>query len=97
MSELKDLERRAKTEPNAAMDMAERLLLGIDMKPDQKAAYKMVQQAARLGHADGRRAWVYVTAAGIGARRIRMRRCKCSPNWRRRTGSRRCSSPSSTT
>ena len=66
MSDLKDLERRAKTEPNAAMDLAERLLLGIDVKPDQKAAYKMIQQAARLGHEDGRRAWVYLTAAGIG-------------------------------
>ena len=66
MSELKDLERRAKTQPNAAMDMAERLLLGIDTKADQKAAYGMVQQAAQLGHADGRRAWVYLTAAGIG-------------------------------
>ena len=66
MSDLKDLERRARTEPNAAMDMAERLMLGIDVKPDQKAAYRMVQQAARLGHEDGRRAWVYLTAAGIG-------------------------------
>ena len=66
MSDLADLERRAKTEPNVAMDVAERLLLGIDTKPDQKAAYKMVQQAARLGHPDGRRAWVYLTAAGIG-------------------------------
>ena len=53
MSELKDLERRARTEPSAAMDMAERLMLGIDMKPDQKAAYRMVQQAARLGHGTG--------------------------------------------
>lgn len=66
MSDLEDLERRAKTEPNAAMDMAERLLLGIDVEPDQKAAYRMVQHAARLGHEDGRRAWVYLTAAGIG-------------------------------
>lgn len=66
MSDIKDLERRARTEPNAAMDMAERLMLGIDVEPDQKAAYRMVQQAARLGHEDGRRAWVYLTAAGIG-------------------------------
>ena len=66
MTDLADLERRAKSEPNAAMDMAERLLLGIETKPDQKAAYKMVEQAARLGHPDGRRAWVYLTAAGIG-------------------------------
>ena len=66
MADLKDLERRAGADPSAAMDMAERLLLGIDTKPDQKAAFKMVQQAARLGHPDGRRAWVYLTAAGIG-------------------------------
>ena len=68
MSDLQDLELRAQTEPNAAMDMAERLLLGIETKPDQKAAYKMIQQAARLGHPDGRRAWVYMTNAGIGRR-----------------------------
>ena len=66
MTDLADLEQRASTEPNAAMDLAERLLLGIETKPDQKAAYRMVQQAARLGHPDGRRAWVYLTAAGIG-------------------------------
>jgi prolyl 4-hydroxylase len=66
MTDLSDLKQRATTQPNAAMDLAERLLLGIDMKPDQKGAYKMVQQAARLGHEDGRRAWVYLTAAGIG-------------------------------
>jgi len=66
MTDIKALERRAKSEPGAAMDLAERLLLGIDMKADQKAAYKMVQHAARLGHPDGRRAWVYLTAAGIG-------------------------------
>jgi prolyl 4-hydroxylase len=66
MSDFADLRRRAASEPGAAMDMAERLLLGIDVKPDQKAAYKMVQQAARLGHEDARRAWVYMTNAGIG-------------------------------
>jgi prolyl 4-hydroxylase len=66
MSDFRDLELRAQTEPDAAMDMAERLLLGIETKPNQKAAYKMVQQAARLGHPDGRRAWVYLTNAGIG-------------------------------
>ena len=66
MTDLADLKTRAKTEPDAAMDLAERLLLGIDMKPDQKAAYEMAQRAARLGHPDGRRAWVYLTAAGIG-------------------------------
>lgn len=66
MSELKELERRAKADPNAAMDLAERLMLGIDTKPNQKAAYEVIKQAARLGHEDGRRAWVYMTHAGIG-------------------------------
>ncbi len=66
MSELADLKERARTQPNAAMDLAERQLLGIGMKPDQKAAYRTIQRAAKLGHEDGRRAWVYMTAAGIG-------------------------------
>ena len=66
MTELADLEKRAKTDGSAAMDLAERRLLGIGCEPDQKAAYRVVQQAARLGHQDGRRALVYVTAAGIG-------------------------------
>ena len=66
MSDLTDLEARATTDPTAAMILAEHLLLGIDTRADQKAAYRMVQQAAKLGHPDGRRAWVYLTAAGIG-------------------------------
>ena len=66
MTDIKDLERRAKADPVAAMDLAERLLLGIDTKPDQKAAYRAVQQASSLGLEDGRRALVYLTAAGIG-------------------------------
>ena len=48
--------------------MAERLLLGIDIEPDQAAAYRMVRQAAKLGQEDGRRAWVYLTHAGIGTK-----------------------------
>ena len=68
MTDLAELERRAETDGVAAMQMAERLLLGIDTKPDQSAAYQMVQQAARLGHEDGRRAWVYLINAGIGTR-----------------------------
>jgi len=66
MNDIKELEQRAKTDPDAAMNMAERLLLGVDVKPNQKASYHMVQQAARLGHPDGRRAWIYMTNAGIG-------------------------------
>jgi prolyl 4-hydroxylase len=66
MSDLSELEQRAKSSATAAMDLAERRLLGIDCKPDQRAAFRAVEQAARLGHEDGRRAWVYLTAAGIG-------------------------------
>jgi prolyl 4-hydroxylase len=66
MTDIQAIEQRAKVDGGAAMDMAERLLLGIEVKPDQKASYKMVQQAARLGHPDGRRAAVYMTNAGLG-------------------------------
>lgn len=66
MSLISDLEDKAKTDGNAAMDLAERRLLGIGCKPDQKASFAAVLQAARLGHEDGRRAWVYLTNAGIG-------------------------------
>lgn len=66
MSGMADLEARAKTSGTAAMELAERRLLGIGCKPDQRAAFAAVRQAARLGQEDGRRAWVYLTAAGIG-------------------------------
>lgn len=66
MTPLSELEQRAKTDGDAAMDLAERRLLGIGCAPDRKAAYQVVRQAAKLGHPDGRRAWVYLTAAGIG-------------------------------
>jgi prolyl 4-hydroxylase len=71
MTDIKAIEQRAKTDGAAAMEMAERLLLGVEVKPDRKASYKMVQQAARLGHPDGRRAWVYMTNSGLG--------CKADP------------------
>jgi len=45
---------------------AEARLMGDIGAPDAKAAYALVEQSARLGHSDGRRAWVYLTAAGIG-------------------------------
>ncbi len=68
MAELRDLEKRAETDGGAAMALAEHRLLGIDCKADQRAAFAAVKQAARLGHPDGRRAWVYLTAAGIGTK-----------------------------
>ena len=66
MNDLADLETRAKSNGTAAMDLAERRLLGIGCKPDQRAALAAVELAAGLGNEDGRRAWVYLTAAGIG-------------------------------
>jgi prolyl 4-hydroxylase len=68
MSEFSDLVERAKTSPAAAMDVAERRLLAIGCPYDARRAYADVQQAARLGDPDGRRAWVYLTAAGIGVK-----------------------------
>ena len=66
MSDLADLQARAASDGDAAMALAEHYLLGIGCAPDQQAAYRAVEQAARLSHQDGRRAWVYLTAAGIG-------------------------------
>ena len=66
MSDLTDLASRARTCPEAAMNLAEHHLLGIETRPDSGKALEAVRQAAALGHPDGRRAWVYLTAAGIG-------------------------------
>src|SRR5687767_8469026 len=66
MNDLAGLKQRATTDGDAAMALAERYLLGIGCSPDRRAAYETVAHAARLGHQDARRAWVYLTAAGIG-------------------------------
>ena len=66
MSVISDLQEQSKTDGNAAMSLAERLLFGIDCQPNSRAAFEAVQQAARLGHSDGKRAVVYLTEAGIG-------------------------------
>ena len=66
MSDLADLERRAKTDGEAAMVLAEARLFGDFGPPDRAGAYAAVKQSAALGFEDGRRAWVYLTAAGIG-------------------------------
>lgn len=50
----------------ALLARAEAVLMGDYGAPDAKAAYALVEQSARLGHPDGRRAWVYMTASGIG-------------------------------
>lgn len=66
MSAIDDIARRGQNDGGAAMDMAERTLLGIETAPDSREAYRWIEHAARLRHEDGRRAWVYLTAAGIG-------------------------------
>ena len=66
MSDLADLEWRAKTDGEAAMALAEARLFGDFGPPDRAGAYAAVKQSAKLGFEDGRRAWVYLTAAGIG-------------------------------
>ncbi len=66
MSDLKDLERRAASDGAAALSLAEARLMGDGGAPDAAGALAMVEQAASLGNEDARRAWVYMTAAGIG-------------------------------
>lgn len=66
MSDRADLERRAETDGEAAMILAEARLFGDFGPPDRAGAYAAVKQSAALGFEDGRRAWVYLTAAGIG-------------------------------
>jgi prolyl 4-hydroxylase len=61
-----DLERLARTDAGAALALAEVRLMGVDGTPDAEAALALVEQAARLGNEDARRARVYMTAAGIG-------------------------------
>ncbi len=61
-----DLEQRANSDGAAALALAEARLMGDGGAPDAVGALAMVEQAARLGNADARRAWVYMTAAGIG-------------------------------
>ena len=68
MSDLDDLERRAATDGAAALSLAETRLMGDGGPPDAAAALALVEQGARLGNVDARRAWVYMVAAGIGRR-----------------------------
>ena len=66
MSDLDDLELRAHSDGAAALALAEARLMGDGGVPDAAAALALVKQGARLGNADARRAWVYMTAAGVG-------------------------------
>jgi len=66
MGDLDDLERRAVSDGAAALSLAEARLMGDGGSPDAVAALALVEQGARLGNADARRAWVYMIGAGIG-------------------------------
>ncbi len=68
MYSVNELVERSKTNGDAAMVLSHNRLYGIGCKPDRRAAFEAVRMAARLGHADGRRARVYLTAAGIGTK-----------------------------
>lgn len=60
------LVKQSKTDGAAAMALSHHRLYGIGCKPDRRAAFNAVRLAAHLGHPDGRRARIYMTAAGIG-------------------------------
>ena len=66
MATLAQLRERAGQDGAAALALAEAVLMGDAGLPDRAEAYRLAEQSARLGHSDGRRAWVYMTAAGIG-------------------------------
>lgn len=68
MYSVSELVKQSKTSGEAAMVLSHNRLYGIGCKPDRRAAFNAVRLAARHGHADGRRAYVYMTAAGIGTK-----------------------------
>ena len=68
MSNVSLLAKQSKTDGAAAMALSQCRLYGIDCKPDRRAAFNAVRWAAHLGHPDGRRARIYLTAAGIGTK-----------------------------
>jgi prolyl 4-hydroxylase len=66
MSSVSQLVKQSKSDGAAAMALSQCRLYGIGCKPDPRAAFNAVRWAAHLGHPDGRRARIYMTAAGIG-------------------------------
>lgn len=68
MSSVSLLVKQSKTDGAAAMALSQCRLYGIGCKPDRRAAFNAVRWAAHLGHPDGRRARIYLTAAGIGTK-----------------------------
>ena len=68
MSKVSLLVKQSKNDGAAAMALSQCRLYGIGCRPDRRAAFNAVRLAARLGHPDGRRARIYLTAAGIGTK-----------------------------
>ena len=68
MSSVSQLVKQSKYDGAAAMALSQCRLYGIGCKPDRRAAFNAVRLAAHLGHPDGRRARIYMTAAGIGTK-----------------------------
>lgn len=66
MSSVSLLVKQSKTDGAAAMALSHHRLYGVGCKPDSRAAFNAVRLAAHLGHPDGRRARIYMTAAGVG-------------------------------
>ena len=68
MSKVSLLVKQSKNDDAAAMALSQCRLYGVGCKPDPRAAFNAVRLAAHLGHPDGRRARIYLTAAGIGTK-----------------------------
>ncbi len=68
MSKVSLLVKQSKNDGAAAMALSQCRLYGVGCKPDPRAAFNAVRLAAHLGHPDGRRARIYLTAAGIGTK-----------------------------
>ena len=68
MSSVSLLVKQSKTDGAAAMALSQCHLYGIGCKPNRRAAFNAARWAAHLGHPDGRRARIYLTAAGIGTK-----------------------------
>jgi prolyl 4-hydroxylase len=68
MVSVSQLAKQSKNDGAAAMALSHSRLYGVGCKPDPRAAFNAVRLAAHLGNPDGRRARIYMTAAGIGTK-----------------------------
>jgi prolyl 4-hydroxylase len=68
MTSVSLLVKQSKNDGAAAMELSHRRLYGIGCRPDRRAAFNAVRLPAHLGHPEGRRARIYLTAAGIGTK-----------------------------